>query len=52
MNKQLKLIPLWAKSISQFNELDLDDQVSLLRASKVYSLIFLIKTNLVKPDMC
>lgn len=33
IDKQLKVIPLWATSIPQFNELDLDDQVCLLRAS-------------------
>ncbi|RNA44373.1 Retinoic acid receptor RXR [Brachionus plicatilis] len=32
IEKQLKIIPLWATSIPQFNELDLDDQVCLLRA--------------------
>lgn len=29
--KQLKSLPIWAKSITEFTELDLDDQVSLLR---------------------
>lgn len=33
VDKQLKLLPLWAKAIRQFNELDVDDQVSLLRAN-------------------
>nr|ASL70517.1 nuclear receptor [Brachionus rotundiformis] len=33
IEKQLKVIPLWATSIPQFNELDLDDQVCLLRAN-------------------
>lgn len=39
VDKQLKLLPQWAKSINQFNEIDIDDQVSLLRASKPTSLI-------------
>jgi len=33
VDKQLKLLPQWAKSINQFNEIDIDDQVSLLRAN-------------------
>jgi len=31
--KQLKNLPLWARALPQFNELDLDDQVCLLRAN-------------------
>ena len=34
-DSQVKNLPLWAKSIPQFNELELDDQVSLLRTSKL-----------------
>nr|ASL70559.1 nuclear receptor [Brachionus calyciflorus] len=33
IERQLKVIPLWATSIPQFSELDLDDQVCLLRAN-------------------
>jgi hypothetical protein len=39
--EQLKTLPVWAKSISEFNELDLDDQVTLLRTSNYFFKIFL-----------
>jgi hypothetical protein len=34
--EQLKTLPVWAKSILEFNELDLDDQVTLLRTGSYY----------------
>ncbi len=34
IDQQLKSLPTWAKSISEFGELDLDDQVTLLRTSE------------------
>lgn len=40
IEKQLKIIPLWATSIPQFNDLELDDQVCLLRASNKLLLSF------------
>ena len=43
VDKQLKLLPFWAKAVRQFNELDVDDQVNLLRASKLYLIIFIIQ---------
>lgn len=47
MDQQLKLLPQWAKSISQFNELDIDDQVSLLRASKsLFLFLFFVSSHL------
>ena len=33
MENQLRLLPAWAQSIAQFNELDIDDQVCLLRTN-------------------
>jgi hypothetical protein len=39
-DSQVKNLPLWAKSIPQFNELDLDDQVSLLRTSTFFRYVF------------
>ncbi len=35
LEKQLNKIPQWAKSIDKFQELEIDDQVNLLRASNL-----------------
>ena len=44
--KQLKNLPLWARALPQFNELDLDDQVCLLRASSSFVLSLSIYLSL------
>jgi hypothetical protein len=44
--EQLKLLPLWAQVVPQFNELELDDQVSLLRTSRLF--LFLSYFNRIK----
>ena len=41
LEKQLNKIPQWAKSIDKFQELEIDDQVNLLRASNLKKILSL-----------
>ena len=49
--QELQMIIKWAKQLSTFNDLDVDDQINLLsegRSTISYTMSFLIKS----PDRC